>query len=102
MALVESAGREIRCRRCRHQVLEEPPHRILEQEDEDNQEAANTLSICDDNLPPWIADAIEEVSVTACMTAVTACMTLRRSVRRETKSLKRVRATILSKVSFVW
>ena len=64
MALVESAGREIRCRRCRHQVLEEPPHRILEQEDEDNQDAANTLSICDDNLPPWIADAIEEVSVT--------------------------------------
>ena len=62
MALVESAGREIRCRRCRHQVLEEPPHRILEQEDQDNQEAANTLSICDDNLPPWIADAIEEVS----------------------------------------
>ena len=76
MALVESAGREIRCRRCRHQVLEEPPHRILEQEDEDNQEAANTLSICDDNLPPWIADAIEEVSETACMTAVTACMTV--------------------------
>ena len=62
-ALVDSSGTAVKCRKCRYQVLEEPPHRILESSlDQDNQDASNTINICDDNLPQWIADSIEEVS----------------------------------------
>ena len=63
-SLLDSSGTVVKCRKCRHQLLEEPPHRILESSsDQDNQEASNTINICDDNLPQWIADAIEEVRV---------------------------------------
>ena len=61
-SLVDSSGTVVKCRKCRYQVLEEPPHKILESSlDQDNQDASNTLNICDDNLPQWIADSIEEV-----------------------------------------
>ena len=50
----------LKCRKCRYLLLEQPPHRILEDEDS-TQEVASTLNICDDNLPQWIADAVEEV-----------------------------------------
>ena len=61
-SLVDNPGTVVKCRKCRYQVLEEPPHKILESSlDQDNQDASNTLNICDDNLPQWIADSIEEV-----------------------------------------
>ena len=64
-SLVDSSGTVVKCRKCRYQVLEEPPHKILESSlDQDNQDASNTLNICDDNLPQWIADSIEEVRFT--------------------------------------
>ena len=50
----------LKCRKCRYLLLEQPPHRILEDEDS-AQEVASTFNICDDNLPQWIADAVEEV-----------------------------------------
>ena len=50
----------LKCRKCRYLLLEQPPHRILEDEDS-TQEVASTFNICDDNLPQWIADAVEEV-----------------------------------------
>lgn len=64
-SLVDNSGTAVKCRKCRYQVLEEPPHRILYSSlDQDNQDASNTINICDDNLPQWIADSIEEGSWT--------------------------------------
>ena len=56
----------LKCRKCRYLLLEQPPHKIVESssasaEVDDYQEASNTFNICDDNLPQWIADAVEEV-----------------------------------------
>ena len=61
-SLVDSSGTAVKCRKCRYLVLEDPPHSILESSlDQDNQDASNTINICDDNLPQWIAVSIEEV-----------------------------------------
>ena len=61
-ALEDGSGTVVKCRKCRYKVLEEPPHKILESSPgQDNQDASNTINICDDNLPQWIADAIEQV-----------------------------------------
>jgi len=65
--LVTSAQVSLKCRKCRHLLLEQPPHQILEHTadaSDINQEASNTIIICDDNLPQWISDAIEEGSWT--------------------------------------
>ena len=56
----------LKCRKCRYLLLEQPPNEIAESSsqansEEDYQEASNTFNICDDNLPQWIADAVEEV-----------------------------------------
>ena len=64
--LVTSAQVSLKCRKCRHLLLEQPPHQILEHPadaSDINQEASNTIIICDDNLPQWISDAIEEVLI---------------------------------------
>jgi len=44
-------------------LLEQPPHKILdttESESSDAQESSNVFNICDENLPQWISDAVEE------------------------------------------
>ena len=72
MALAESSVEEIekqslKCRKCRFLVLEDPPHKILNNPitgllTDDDQDSSNTFNICDENLPYWISTAIEEVN----------------------------------------
>jgi len=56
----------LKCRKCRQLLVEEPLHKILETcvEDADEEETSNTFIICDDNLPEWISEAVEEGSWT--------------------------------------
>ena len=71
MALAGSSVEEIskqslKCRKCRFLVVEDPPHKILNNTEaglltDDDQESSNTYNICDENLPYWISSAIEEV-----------------------------------------
>ena len=42
--------------------MEQPPHKIIDiTEASDSLEASNVFNICDENLPQWINDAVEEV-----------------------------------------
>eukprot|EP00092_Neocalanus_flemingeri_P106518 GFUD01136677.1.p1 GENE.GFUD01136677.1~~GFUD01136677.1.p1 ORF type:complete len:157 (+),score=45.34 GFUD01136677.1:31-471(+) len=51
----------LKCRKCRFLLLEQPPHKILDiTESSEGQESSNVFNICDDNLPQWINDAVEE------------------------------------------
>jgi len=68
-AFTENEITTLKCRKCRYLLLEQPPHRIAESSspaagEDDYQEASNTFNICDDNLPQWIADAVDEGSWT--------------------------------------
>ena len=56
----------LKCRKCRQLLVEEPLHKILETcvDDADEEETSNTFIICDDNLPEWISEAVEEVIFT--------------------------------------
>jgi len=55
----------LRCRKCRFILLEQPPHKILDTvESSDTQDSSNVFNICDENLPQWINDAVEEGSWT--------------------------------------
>jgi len=55
----------LKCRKCRVLLLEHPPHKILDITDaSDSQESSNVYNICDENLPQWINDAVEEGSWT--------------------------------------
>ena len=63
-ASVTEPQTSLKCRKCRFLVLEQPPHKILEHNPDEiisNPEASNTVNICDENLPQWISDAVEEV-----------------------------------------
>ena len=52
----------LKCRKCRHLLLEEPPNKILETVAiVDDQDSSNIYNICDDTLPQWISEAVEEV-----------------------------------------
>ena len=44
--------------------MEQPPHKILDATESSNaQESSNVFNICDENLPQWINDAVEEVFI---------------------------------------
>jgi len=49
----------LKCRKCRFLLVEQPPHKILTESSE-GQESSNVFNICDDDLPQWINDAVEE------------------------------------------
>jgi len=51
----------LKCRKCRFLLVEQPPHKILDTtESAENLESSNVFNICDENLPQWINDAVEE------------------------------------------
>ena len=56
--------RVLKCKKCRQLLVEEPSHKILDLGGEDaaEEETSNVFIICDDNLPDWISDAVEEVN----------------------------------------
>ena len=51
--------RKVRCRKCRHTLLEEPPHRMMARKDEDE----HVIPLYEDQLPDWMAEAVQEVSL---------------------------------------
>ena len=52
----------LKCRKCRFLLVEQPPHKILDTtESAECLESSNVFNICDENLPQWINDAVEEV-----------------------------------------
>jgi len=60
-----STSSTLKCRKCRFLLVEQPPHKILDATESSNaQESSNVFNICDENLPQWINDAVEEGSWT--------------------------------------
>jgi len=53
-----AGSRSLTCKKCRLQLLEEPRHRMMNLQGED--ERANVYYIYEDTLPEWISDAVEE------------------------------------------
>ena len=51
--------RKVRCRKCRHTLLEEPPHRMMARKEEDE----HVIPLYEDQLPDWMAEAVQEVSL---------------------------------------
>ena len=49
--------RKVRCRKCRHTLLEEPPHRMMARKEEDE----HVIPLYEDQLPDWMAEAVQEV-----------------------------------------
>jgi len=59
-----STSSTLKCRKCRFLLVEQPPHKILDATESSNaQESSNVFNICDENLPQWINDAVEEVFI---------------------------------------
>ena len=49
--------KRVRCRKCRHTLLEEPPHRMMARKEEDE----HIIPLYEDQLPDWMAEAVQEV-----------------------------------------
>ena len=59
--------RKVRCRKCRHTLLEEPPHRMMARKEEDE----HVIPLYEDQLPDWMAEAVQQASLsTTYVTAV--------------------------------
>jgi len=63
-AVCSSAERKLKCRKCRHQLLQEPPHQLFEEQEEGGGTGADAAvySLQEEGLPDWINAAIEQVS----------------------------------------
>jgi len=48
--------KRVRCRKCRHTLLEEPPHRMMARREEDE----HIIPLYEDQLPDWMAEAVQE------------------------------------------
>ena len=49
--------KRVRCRKCRHTLLEEPPHRMMARKEEDE----HIIPLYEDQLPDWMAETVQEV-----------------------------------------
>ena len=49
--------KRVRCRKCRHILLEEPPHRMMTRKEEEE----HIIPLYEDQLPDWMAEAVQEV-----------------------------------------
>jgi len=60
-ALTNSPTTSLKCRKCRYLLIEDPPNKIIDLDDSNKvDESSNEYIICDDNLPKWIMEAVEQ------------------------------------------
>jgi hypothetical protein len=57
----------LKCRKCRHPLLEEPPRRLMEDKAGEEAAAAGLINIFEDQAPQWINTAVEEVGGRMCV-----------------------------------